>query len=180
MGIPITLDIEDVMVAAQAGILRRCNRLKKGYKDKDGFNGDGWGIDIEGAAAEYAAAIVLGVPWRVSLTAFRDGDLGEIQVRSTKNTEGFLRLSDRDDDNKPYVLVTGEAPSFTVQGWIWAADGKNQFYYRKLKADRPPAFFVPIDDLLPIHELKALIISGEVQADAKSYVESQRASQKAA
>jgi hypothetical protein len=106
--------------------------------------------DVQSSAAELAVAKCLGRYWT---PASEDpgaipGDVGaSVQVRWTARHDGGLLLHHGDNDEHPFVLVTGRIPRFMIAGWLWARDGKRAEFWRD---DLPrPTFLVPQRVLRP-------------------------------
>ena len=67
-----------------------------------------------------------------------------IRSRQTEYLNGRLRLTKKDLDHKPYILVTGVMPTFNIVGWLKAVDGKkDEFLTDPTGAGRKKNFFVP-------------------------------------
>ena len=66
----VTLEWYELLQAALCGVRRHIEALHKGLPDKHGFDSDGWGAHIEGAAGEMAAAKSLGLYWNGSINTF--------------------------------------------------------------------------------------------------------------
>ena len=140
----------EMHVAATIGCLRQIENLGKRRSDAHGAPRDGgWQIHIEGAAGEAAVAKWLGRYWNGALGDLDADDVGTVQVRTTSRTDGCLILHDSDPDSRPFVLVTGVAPSFVLRGWIWARDGKRKEHWRDPVGGRG-AYFVPQSALRPM------------------------------
>lgn len=122
--------------------------------DAHGFSGEnGEAVHVFGAQCEVAAAKVLGRYWPGSVNTFKDADLPpNIQVRGRVRPDAELILRDDDADDELFVLVTGEAPTFTVVGYTTGEHAKHPHWLRAPKG-RPPAYFVPQYELLPIREM---------------------------
>ena len=134
-------------MAATIGMERQLSSIKRGLKNKHGYNGDdSWGIHISGALAEIAAAKALNMFFRGDVDTFKNPDVGEFQVRYTKTDPPVLIVRSGDADNEKFICVTGEAPSFKVHGWMTAGEGK-QKQWKRAPYGRPPAYFIPIDKL---------------------------------
>ncbi len=148
----ITLSWYELWIAGSIGLKRHIEALQKGLADKHGFNGDGWGAHVEGAAGEMAAAKAMNRYYSGSINTFREGDVGKLQVR-TRSKDGYeliVRQNDRDDDY--FVLVVGKCPEFTVVGWIRAREAKNPQWLRE-HGGREAAYFVPQGMLEPIETI---------------------------
>lgn len=149
----ITLSFFELWQAVQVGGMRNIEARRRGRPDTYGKNVSemegGWGVHIEGAAAEMAVAKSLnnyyeGV-WR-EIDRSR-GDVGRVQVRSTMRANGCLILHPEDNDEHVFYLVTGIAPTFRIVGSILAARGKVDRFWRTDTGR--PAFFVPQSELSP-------------------------------
>lgn len=153
-GVKVVLTIGEMHLAAENGTLRVIESIKKGLKDRHGFEGPGWDINVEGAAGEIAAAKALGTYWGGTVNTFKTvGDVGALEVRTRSKDYYELIVREGDNSDAVFILVTGRAPTFNVVGWIKASDAK-QKKFSKRHGGRPPAYFVPHDDLHPIETLK--------------------------
>ena len=154
----VDLSQVEAFLASQVGSFRNTKSLAQGNPDAFGLSADkdGWGLHIEGAAGEMAAAKALNIYWSATVNTFKKGgDLGDriqVRTRSKHDYELLVHPSDRDDD--VFVLVTGKSPHFLVHGWISGRDAK-QTAYLKTHGGRDPAYFVPHRALHKLDELKA-------------------------
>lgn len=59
-------------------------------------------------------------------------DVGEdIEVRSTKYSNGALILRDNDADDRRYVLVVVDAMAgFEIKGWVWGYEAKTEQWFK--------------------------------------------------
>lgn len=144
----LTLDPHELQIAAFIGCRRRIETLKGSLKDAHGFDGGGaWDIDVMGAAAEMALAKMLNIYWCGDVNTFKLPDVGSLQVRSTSLNNGSLIVRQNDSDNDTFVLMLFQRPStFCFGGWMKGVDAA-QRKYRRAPNGRPPAFFVPQEDL---------------------------------
>lgn len=143
----IVLDWSEMILAAQAGVLRQVENIKKGVKPAYGAgNEKDWQYGIEGAMGEFALAKYLGVFWHGKGKMWGD-DVGSYQVRTSSRNNGDLILHPKDDDEKIYWLVTGLNGKYWIRGYIKAKDGKLDKWWRDPAGDRP-AFFVPQSELI--------------------------------
>jgi hypothetical protein len=78
----INLNSHEVGAAVRVGALRHWEAVRGGMADRHGFDGDGWGVHIEGALGEIAAAKALNIYWDGSVNTFKADDLAGIQVRT--------------------------------------------------------------------------------------------------
>lgn len=151
----VKLSIPELYTAANIGVLRQIESVRKGLPDKHGFDGmNGWSVHIDGAAGEIAVAKCLGTYWGGSCNTFKtEGDVGKLEVRTRSKDYYDLIVRDDDRDDSIFVLVihpTGR--EYTVVGWITGRDAK-QNKWRKDYGGRPPAYFVPQSELRDISEL---------------------------
>lgn len=105
-------------------------------------------------AAEIAAGIATGRRWLGAKPGTRnEGDLeGGVEVHHTLPPRGRLHIRPEDADERPYVLVTGRPPTFTVRGWMLGAEAKRpEFWWPN--APRRPCWAVGQDCLLDIAKL---------------------------
>lgn len=150
--IKVTLTTHEIHQCALAGVLRHIEQLRTPHAH--GYAGDAehsWGMDIEGAAAEFVVAKKRGLFWNavvgVSDVRGLPGDVADLEVRSTSRSNGCLLLHESDPDDRRFILVTGAIPSLTIVGWMFGRDGKNPEWWRTDTGR--PAFFVPQRALLP-------------------------------
>lgn len=149
----VVLTGAEVLQAALVGVMRRWAAIKAGRVHAHGFTGDGWGVDIEGACAEFALAKGLDLFWHGYATDPRGlpGDVGQLQVRSTPRTDGCLIVHEGDPDTAWFVLVVGQVPIFRLAGAIRGADAKRPEWWQTFTGR--PAFFVPQAALGPLDDL---------------------------
>lgn len=138
-----TLNWHEVFHAVVVGGTRNIEAKKRGRPDAHGYRGDGWSIDIEGAAAEMAYAKMRDAYWLAVADNFHalDGDVGRTQIRSTARPDGCLILHPDDPDDSAFVLAIGCAPTFRFVGWGYGRDLKRREYWREDTGR--PAFFIP-------------------------------------
>lgn len=145
----VTLLWYEMQQAASVGVSRQVESLRKGLKDAHGFTGSGWDCHIEGAAGELAFAKAMGFYFSGSVNEFGKADIGtRIQVRTRSSHTNDLIVRDGDKDDDIFVLVTGKAPDFLVQGWTHGKTAK-QAKYKKSHGGRAEAYFVPQYALRP-------------------------------
>lgn len=146
--VEVVLEQDLIRRAARAGVERQLRNLARG--DAHGFNGDGWGVHVEGAAGELAFATAHGLPWIDVADDFSTlpGDVGPFQVRTTARMNGSLIVHERDPDDAPFVLVTGRVPRFVLRGWLYGREAKDSRWWRTDTGR--PAYFVPQSALRPI------------------------------
>lgn len=154
----ISLTWQEQLFAAQAGVMRRISALNNGRHEPYGTpKSDLWGNDIESAGAEAAVGKALNIFWQHGKLREYKGDVGAVEVRSTKLPNGRLILHDRDSDDAAFVLVRGKFPSYELVGWCIAREGKRPEY--KFHGDgrcedvEKQSYFVPNNILRPINEI---------------------------
>lgn len=143
------LTTADLYLAAQAGILRRISAIKSNRHQRHGNRETAlWDQDIEGCIAEMLVAKAFNINW----TPYADdpkslkSDVGEdIQVRSTKRSDGCLLVHPDDPDEQMFVLVTGTGLDKTIKGYIKGSYAKKPKYWRT--STGRPCYFVPQSDL---------------------------------
>jgi len=142
----ISLTYAEIFQAANAGVMRRIQRLKSGYALPYGLkSGTEWQLFIEGALAECALAKFLGKYWE-GCGEINGIDVLDVEARSTKHENGRLIIHDADKDDLKYYLLTGEEGKYIVRGWMYGKDAKQEKYLDS-PAGRKPAYFVPQADL---------------------------------
>lgn len=155
----VTLTWAEVEIAVAAGCKRRLLALHDGRPDAYGFReSDPWGTDIESAASEMAVAKALGLYWIPYARRPQEipADVGDdVQVRRRKKIGYNLLLHPRDPDEHIYVLVYGQIPTFTLEGWTRGATGKARPLSDPFNTGRP-AFWIPAEELAPIDDLLAM------------------------
>ena len=140
------------MQGALVGSMRNVESLKGRRAPAYGAKNE-WHYHIEGALGEMAVAKALSVYWGGTVCSFHSADIGEqLQVRTRSSHTYDLIVRDADDDDHIFLLVTGEAPTYHVRGWMRGRDAKRDEFLKEY-GGRPPAYFVPQSEL---HTLEAL------------------------
>jgi len=143
----------ELFMAALVGLRRHIGALQAGYEDRI-HTEDGWGAHIEGAAAEKAFAKLTNCYWSESVGTFKSGgDVGAIQVRSTKHLRGHLIVYADDNPDAIFVLMVGEAPHHHFAGGMRGAHAKQEKY---LNANG--SYWVPQSDLRSLEELRKQVV----------------------
>ena len=101
-------------------------------------------VDIRGTCGELAVAKAINRYWAPSVNTFHKiPDIEpNIEVRTTNNPNGSLIVRDNDPDDRYYVLVIGDPPTFNICGYIKGSDAKRDEFLRNPHGHRP-SFFVP-------------------------------------
>jgi hypothetical protein len=142
----VTLTWDEVETVAIVGVRRSIAARSKGWRQRfepGRPKTSQWEWDIGGALGEYAVAKALGLPWDERIGLPGPGDVGHLEVRTTRWRNGRLILHPEDQDKALFLLVVGEPPTFRLVGWIWARDGKRDDYWEEGKSGQADAFFVP-------------------------------------
>lgn len=144
----ITLSYSDMLIAAQAGLMRRIENVKKGNVSNKSPYDNKWQTDIEGALAEYALAKAIGRFWWGKGNP-RDPDVyPNEECRHSESHENRLILHKTDHDTRRYWLVTGRDGKYRVHGYILGRDGKKEEYWADPTGKNFPAFFIPQNKLV--------------------------------
>jgi hypothetical protein len=153
----VKLEWYEIATAAQVGILKRIEQLKKAgaHTDMYGISNqeDIWTREIEGAAAEMAWAKWKGVYWDGSANIFNKADVGNIHVRSSyRNLK--MRIKPSDPNDGIFVFIFCRSPFYEIHGYTKAGDAKLEEWYHdgKTAPKGPPFFWVPVDGLKPVPE----------------------------
>jgi hypothetical protein len=113
--------------------------------------------EVTGAAAEIAVAKSVGAFCIGSVNTFhRVPDvIGGTEVRATQREDGCLIVRDNDDNDRRYVLVTGEAPNLRIAGYLYGHEAKQLQWIRNPHGHRQ-AWFVPQEALHDWSEFVAM------------------------
>lgn len=142
--IEIKLTPAELLLAAQAGVMRQVENLKRnegqnthGYDERNP-----WQIHIEGCCGEMAVAKMLGLYWK-GKGVRGDTDVGDMDVRTRPRHDTELTLHKSDKADRIFWHVTGTNGLYRVHGWIYAYEGQDEaFWSDKYNLNRP-AYFVP-------------------------------------
>lgn len=146
----------EVSQAAFVGVMRQINRLRGTHGDGSGPRSDrDWGIQVETAVAELAVAKALNLFWSGPLGITIHDVGGCVHVRPDSDDTGYLVVRKGDPDDHVFVLVTGACPSYTVVGWAFGTEGKQEEYWNPM-APEGAVFCVPADKLHDPNQLLSL------------------------
>jgi hypothetical protein len=150
----VTLTWMETAMGAHCGIQRNIHSMANGDEDAYGFNEEyGWNIHIEGACGEVSFGKGTGRYWEPGVNKFKAPDIGlDIHVRTRSRQDYELIHRFKDDPRHLYVLVTGRAPDFILRGYRVGSDCRRKEWLQT-HGGRPPAWFVPQDQLWPISDL---------------------------
>lgn len=139
-------------MAASVAVHRGIDAIKYDRQNQHGFKGNGWTENIEGYGAELSVSKALNIYYSAGAgKGFKGADVSDkIQVRwaSAENYRLIVRAPDKTDH--VYVLVTGEAPTYDIKGFIPGEYAKQDKYYSNPGNGRPDAWWVPQSDLKSI------------------------------
>lgn len=156
--IDVRLSWHELALAGIVATQRIIYNLQKGAKGRQGAPATGAEADrlnIMSCPAELAAAKALNLYWSGAVGDYSAPDVGGfVDVRSIGEANHSLILHEWDEDTRPFILVHCQPPRFSLLGWAYAAEGKQDAYWRE--DVRGPAWFAPQAILRPMSELKAL------------------------
>ena len=160
MSIGVELTAGELVAVAGVGARRRINAIHRARANEFQAGDDRkWGIEINGAAAEYAVSKLLGIHWQ----GFAEGpsithpDLApNIEVRHTGRPDGGLIVYRDDSPNYIYVLVIGGDLSYKVVGYISGVDAQREVYWQGDGKLGKPAFLVKQEHLTPLNNAEEL------------------------
>ena len=151
--VEITLTPLEIMQAAMNAVARRVQGIKKKRPPYYGCPPDReWEVDIIGSLGELVVAKCLNHYWNGNFGNLRAADVGLYQVRASHFHRNRLIVHRSDPDDRPFIFVTGRAPTFRVWGWIYGRDAKNPEFWADPAGGRP-AFFVSKEHLRPMSAL---------------------------
>lgn len=144
----VILNQNELYVAAIIGVRRQITSMNSKECNKIQNKDFGWHIDIESACAELAFAKYKKMYWDFSVNTFKHPDVGEFQVRHTRDINGKLKIREKDRGHEKYFLVVGTSPSFNVVGWIMGKDAKNEKHIFKGFNGMPDCWMVAQEHLI--------------------------------
>lgn len=150
MGTHIVLTWQELRTAAGCGVSRRIVSLHQGNNAHVHTRHSGWNTDIDGAAAELAAAKALGLYWSPSINTFKAPDVGEIQVRSTNHQRGHLLVRPNDSDEAVFLFLRGAYQHWDLVGMIRAREAKQPQFWRDGSDGEAGCWWVPDHALHPV------------------------------
>lgn len=143
----IVLSWPEARRAVMVGAERKLRALKNGRAYSFDLRTIGFDEDCVGAMGEMCVAKRLNVYWEPSLAPDKfQGDVAGHGVRTTLYPQGHLIIHEDDPDEQAMILVRliswQPSPRFEVAGWLCAADGKRDEFWRAANV-RHPCFMVP-------------------------------------
>jgi hypothetical protein len=154
--IEVTLTPEQEIRGATRGFTRQRNAVERQLRPRHRA-ASLWGSHAEGACAELAGHLTLGLDWTGERFLSGPGlvpppDLGEnTEVRWVAPTSAYTLNIDakRDDPDRDYVLVIGFAPVFQIIGYRRGGETR-QTRWLKVYPERE-VFQVPASELVPLN-----------------------------
>lgn len=152
--IAVTLTEWEVAVGGFVGVLRQSESIRRKLKSK-AVSESPFQISVEGALGEMAVAKALNRFWCCGVNSFKKADIGiDIQVRCRSRPDGELIVRPNDNEDHYYVLVTGQAPTYTVHGFLQGKEAQRDEWVKN-PFGKGEAWFCPLQSLHPISELPA-------------------------
>jgi hypothetical protein len=150
----VELSPSDVVNATVRGCARQFYALLRGRRDKFPLHASGLRLHVDGAGAENAFAVWLGVdlPPLTDALDSKTGDVAGYQVRSTTHDRGCLIVYPHDPQGV-YVLVVGSLPRFRICGWTTARDGRQPQFWRNDPGVGKASHWIPQPVLRPLVDL---------------------------
>jgi hypothetical protein len=154
----VLLTVDELYVAAITGVHRQITSLDRDYVDRTERRGSKpntpWEAHIEGAAAELVVARTVD---RYPTAMIHEGgaipasDVSQnMHVRHTPEHDRCLIVRPgKDPEDGYFFLVTGQAPSYVIRGWITGRDARQDRFVRD-PGGVAPAWFVPQSELKPL------------------------------
>jgi hypothetical protein len=162
--IEVRLTWPEVQVAAQVGILRNVECLRKAWKQRfETRPQDTWSHNIEGACGELAVAKHLDLFWAGNVGEPDKPDVGPYDVRANLTRGQYESMRVRPDDKvRPVISVLSyiaAEPIFYIRGWMWSDEAKQERWWH------PPqsSFLVPCSELYPMARLPAVEVVQELE-----------------
>lgn len=149
-GEPITLTSAQVDLAVRVGVRRQFYHLDhpkgKNPLRPEPPRDEGMRIQIQGAGGEIAAGLAVGIPARLSVE-FTERHLGDLEdgteVRTRPEHHHQLGLHKWDANDRRWMLIVGQLPTYWVIGWILGSDGKRDEWYSQGKNGWASTWWVP-------------------------------------
>jgi len=152
MSISVTLTPLELDLAMHVACQRNRDGIQANADNaKHGNDAGSLELHLRGALGELALAKATNRYWSGAGVGYHDEeDVGHVQVRVTQHLDGCLIVRPGDGHaDQPWVLVTGSYPDYTVVGWIIGRDARQGRFLRDPNG-RPPAYFVPQSELVPL------------------------------
>ena len=151
----IKLTPAEMLIGEHVGRMRQAIARSRNWQTLNGGPNDFQAEEnhILGAQGEMATASHFNLFWNIQVGQLGGVDVGGmIEVRARRHAHG-LKITNGDNDRLPFVDVYADPPSFKLNGWCIARDGKRPALLSDLGNGRAPAFWVPENILRPMLEL---------------------------
>lgn len=149
----VKLEWYEYAMASEVGRMMQLSSVRQGLPDAYGYSGAGWSEHIEGACGELVVAKALNIYWAGGINIFKLPDVdNNIQVRTRSKHFYDLIVRQNDSDDDLFVHVTGTCPNYKIHGYMQGRDAKREQWLFD-HGNRPPAYFVPQEELVPIEDL---------------------------
>lgn len=151
--IEIRLTWSEVLLAINAGVMRRCYAIKSGKLSAYGARMESaWDNDINGAIAEFGCAKWANVFWNGTVGVTTASDVGRWQVRSKVVIGHRLVVRPDDNDDEIFISVLVQIPIVTLCGWLSGREAKQPRWLQTYDP-KPPMYFIEDEFLRPMEEL---------------------------
>lgn len=152
-GIEVLMGWHEALETAIEGLKRSLRHDYDGLTHRAGKRQDAerrWGTDVEGTCAERAFARAMRLYWAPSpgRQTGPSGDVAGWEVRWTHLANGRLIVRPGDHGERPYVLVTGAWPTYTLRGYLVGKEAMQDRYADVGDATRARCWMVPQSDLI--------------------------------
>lgn len=156
----VTLERWELEAACIVGATRQARAIADGRTPRFPFRDEAepWDNHVCSAIAEQGFAKWAGAYWNHGVDTFqRFGDVGAVEIRWTAMRPPKLKAKDSDADATNIVCCTSVGAAVRLHGWLPAKACKDPALR---SAPRPgaQAYFVPMDRLQPMDELKAILV----------------------
>lgn len=146
---PIVLTKEEIIECYVTGARRKGEQYLISW-NAEKRSGTSLDTDAEGACAENAVCVYLGIPFIATVNTYKAADIApNIQVRSTTYLTGKLifRPRRKDKDDEIFVLVRGIRGTYEVVGWLFGYEIRKLDDCWENPGNRGWAFFIPANRL---------------------------------
>ena len=149
--IVVELTMDELTDAVRVAVERNLQNIQNGRKhsysahDLPSRNAASWDNHINGAIGELCVAKALNRKWtgKPAVLYGAKNDVEGVEVRTTTYASGSLIVHKEDQDDAPYILVTGYGRAWTLRGWLLGRDAKKEQWYRDANKNERHAYFVP-------------------------------------
>jgi hypothetical protein len=145
----VTLTWYERILATQIGMLRTTEAERTGRSRPTCSGEPSWINDAHSAGTEEAVGKFLCRYWLAGVNKWKDPDVApNIEVRRTnpRNVPAKLKVKLDDPDDRRYVLVRGELPTYEMVGWLWGHEAKRSQWLEDFH-DYGMAYWAPESEL---------------------------------